>query len=95
MNDTNHIAGLPLGISPVGAFGVAGNVWERVYNWYQDDYYSSSPSINPTGPITGTVKVLRGGGWGSHWNSLRVSNRGFSNALELNNYFGFRCAASP
>jgi formylglycine-generating enzyme required for sulfatase activity len=53
----------PAGQSAYGALDMAGNVWEWVNDWYQDDYYTTSPKENPTGPANGLMRVLRGGGF--------------------------------
>ena len=49
--------------SPYGAYDMAGNVQEWVADWYDDNYYRTSPSRNPQGPQTGRARVLRGGSW--------------------------------
>jgi formylglycine-generating enzyme len=36
--------------------------WEWVADLYSKDYYSTSPVKNPTGPATGTKRVIRGQG---------------------------------
>ncbi|MCX6345630.1 MAG: SUMF1/EgtB/PvdO family nonheme iron enzyme, partial [Armatimonadetes bacterium] len=40
------------------------NVWEWCKDWYQSSYYSVSPSNDPQGPVSGSCRVERGGGWG-------------------------------
>ncbi|MEO1610601.1 MAG: SUMF1/EgtB/PvdO family nonheme iron enzyme [Pseudomonadota bacterium] len=41
-----------------------GNVWEWVNDWYDPSYYDKGPQIDPQGPSTGQLRVIRGGSWG-------------------------------
>ena len=56
----------PVGSFKPNAFGIydmSGNAWEWVSDWYDEQYYAHSPSIDPQGPKEGNVKVRRGGSW--------------------------------
>ena len=84
--------------SPVGSFApngyglydMAGNMREWVWDWYGADYYSSSPSTNPSGAASGLHRVLRGGSWLAY-----VDQRCASRSRNLPDYEsseqGFRC----
>jgi serine/threonine-protein kinase len=63
----------PAGASWCGALDMAGNVWEWVVDWFGS--YSGLTQENPTGPASGDVPVLRGGGWHSPRRELRAAYR--------------------
>jgi eukaryotic-like serine/threonine-protein kinase len=80
-----------------GLDDMAGNVWEFTADWYSSDYYSISPTKNPTGPeqddaLKGDRRVARGGSWGSTAEDLRVYSRHSFNPTSTGNAVGFRCA---
>jgi len=104
------VGSYPNGASPFGILDLAGNVWEWVSDFYSPSYYEKSPAENPLGPdgpgVNGLQMVLRGGSWADEIAELRVSNRGFAVAQNLesdklsesyagqsNDRTGFRCAA--
>ena len=70
---TVRVGSRPDGASWCGALDMAGNVWEWVTDWFEP--YSGLPQENPTGPASGDVPVLRGGGWHSPRWELRTSYR--------------------
>ncbi len=92
VGDTDRVGRRPAGQSPYGAFDLAGNVWEWTADFYDPGYYRASPAADPTGPATGTLKVMRGGCWVSGASTLRTTCRkaGLPDSWAPN--VGFRCA---
>jgi formylglycine-generating enzyme required for sulfatase activity len=55
------VGSFPEGASWCGALDMAGNVEEWVADWY--GAYPGERQLDPTGPPSGTYRVLRGGSW--------------------------------
>lgn len=87
--DTQPVGAYPTGASWVGAFDLAGNVWEWVRDWYAP--YSQSSQINPVGPASGERRVLRGGFWRSESLEIRTVFRHFAGPEVHDAGIGFRC----
>jgi formylglycine-generating enzyme required for sulfatase activity len=80
IGDVTRVGSYAAGASPLGALDMAGNAWEWVADYYQPDYYTKSPSVNPKGPENGGLdhlRVIRGGSFQDNLFDLRVSNRGY------------------
>jgi len=84
---------IPAGASPYGALDMVGNVWEWVYDWYDEAYYAVSPYENPTGPnpVVGEFRTQRGASFENNPDLLYVMLRGRSGPDKADYRKGFRC----
>ena len=85
----------PVGMKTANALGLhdmLGNVWE----WVNDlaGNYSTASQIDPSGSSTGSVHVLRGGGWPYATDQCRSSARSWLTQGAYWDY-GFRVARNP
>ena len=92
VGDTSSVKDYESGVSQYGLYNMAGNVWEWVEDWYDEDYYDVSPTADPLGPSTGGFRVARGGAWDEEADLVHSSNRGSFSPGGKTIDIGFRCA---
>lgn len=93
-SDTTAVMSYPP--NSYGIYDIVGNVYEWCQDWYAYNYYeiSEQEPENPTGPIQGVYRVLRGGCWKSLDGDLRCAHRHRNKPGTVNRTYGFRCAAN-
>ena len=73
-----------------GLYDMHGNVWELCLDWSG----SLSFGTDPVGPASDSVRVPRGGGWGSYAQSCRSAVRGSAPPSRSSSRIGFRLCSS-
>jgi formylglycine-generating enzyme required for sulfatase activity/DNA-binding CsgD family transcriptional regulator len=88
--DTSPVGDYPGGASMYEVLDMVGNVYEWVADWYEP--YRRDSLTNPTGPVSGVDKIIRGGSWGDDPAHVRSTVRSPINPDNWMDFIGFRCA---
>ena len=94
-----YVGTAPVGAYPPNGYGLhnmAGNVWEWCADWFSATHHRHAALIDPTGPLAGTARVLRGGSYlchRSYCNRYRVAARSSNTPDSSSGNTGFRVAA--
>ncbi len=81
------------GVSPYGVADMLGNVSEWVSDWYDGSAYKKSERENPTGPVSGTEKVIRGSSFETDRSDLHITLRSGMAPDDYSDTVGFRCVS--
>ena len=84
---------MPVGQKEPNAFGLYdmhGNVPQWCEDWWDDKYYSKSPTEDPQGPDHGIYRVLRGNDWADGPEDARSAYRFRGRSGGGNDFTGFR-----
>jgi len=98
IGNTTEVGSYESGKSIYEVYDMAGNVWEWVNDYYQEDYYATlgDNATNPQGPLSSDgQRLLRGGGFFNKDEGVRSTLRYESHPARPDYDFGFRCSRSP
>jgi iron(II)-dependent oxidoreductase len=91
---TRAVGTYPLNVSPLGCYGLIGDVWE----WTSSDFhgypgFQSFPYPEYSEAFFGSdYKVLRGGSWATRPGAIRSTFRNWDYPIRRQIFSGFRCA---
>lgn len=74
----------------LGLYDMTGNVAEWCQDFYSETYYAVSPKDNPSGPVSGERRILRGGGHVDPGKNSRTTSRLNDDPKITDFSYGFR-----
>ncbi|MBU1626288.1 SUMF1/EgtB/PvdO family nonheme iron enzyme [bacterium] len=77
--------------SHYGVFDMSGNLAEWVSDYYDENYYYTSPNSNPKGPETGEMRIIRGGSFQDFGMRTKCAYREDKKPERSSVRIGFRC----
>jgi formylglycine-generating enzyme len=92
----NYVFTAPVGSFPPNDFGLydmSGNVGEWCNDW-EGKYSNDKATQNPSGPLSGSYRIFRGGTWLHNLSSCRVTDRASYEPTFRRHFLGFRLASS-
>jgi len=76
--------------NPWGFFDMHGNVREWTADWYHAAYPTGNPVVDPTGPASGSKRVIRGSSWNRDGTVQRSAMRYDYTESSRGGFIGFR-----
>lgn len=94
---SSPVGSYPDGVSPFGVMDMSGNAEEWVQDWYAVNYYRMVEGVsdNPTGPLEGQRKVIKGGSYEAPAHQIRIAMRLYGRPYDKGPRLGIRCAMNP
>ena len=94
VGSTTPVGTYPAGVSFYGVHNMGGNVNEWTADYYDANYYADSSELDPPGPSSGSLRVVRGTSWkiGFPTEALTATVRQAFVPTTMDNSLGFRCA---
>ena len=91
LNRATSVTSYGQAASYYGAYNMAGNVAEWVADWLQPNAFKTAPDVDPTGPQSGSLRVIRSNGYDSDAIDASPTARFSASPSAHRPDLGFRC----
>jgi len=82
--------------NPWGLYDMHGNLWEFCSDWFDKDFYATSPKVDPENTTETPLRAVRGGSWHNGNREARCAFRASWVGPKYVHYnYGFRVVVQP